>query len=43
MKYVKRKSFGPYEVAAHLDTGGMAEVYLARHHIDDTLMVVKLI
>gem|GEM_PF-1637544 len=30
-------------MVAHLDTGGMAEVYLARHHLDDTLMVVKLI
>ena len=43
MKHVERKSFGPYEVVAHLDTGGMAEVYLARHHVDDNLAVVKLI
>ena len=43
MKHIKRKSFGPYEVVAHLDTGGMAEVYLARHHVEDTLAVVKLI
>jgi len=43
MKHVRRESFGPYEVVAHLDTGGMAEVYLARHHVDDTLAVVKLI
>ena len=43
MKHIKRQSFGPYEVVAHLDTGGMAEVYLARHHVDDNLVVVKLI
>lgn len=43
MKYVRRKSFGPFEVVAHLDTGGMAEVYLARHHVDESLAVVKLI
>jgi serine/threonine protein kinase/tetratricopeptide (TPR) repeat protein len=43
LKYVRRKSFGPFEVVAHLDTGGMAEVYLARHHADESLAVVKLI
>jgi serine/threonine protein kinase/tetratricopeptide (TPR) repeat protein len=43
VKFIERQAFGPYEVVAHLDTGGMAEVYLARHHVEDTLAVVKLI
>ncbi len=43
MKIVEPKMFGPYRAVAHLDTGGMAEVYLAHNPDDNSLAVVKLL
>lgn len=43
MKTIEPKSFGPYLAVAHLDTGGMAEVYLAVNPEDNSLAVVKLL
>ncbi|MBW1810885.1 MAG: protein kinase [Deltaproteobacteria bacterium] len=43
MKTIERKVFGPYQTAAHLDTGGMAEVFLAQNRTDGSLAVIKLL
>jgi serine/threonine protein kinase/tetratricopeptide (TPR) repeat protein len=43
LKAIERKVFGPYQTAAHLDTGGMAEVFLAQNRTDGSLAVIKLL
>ena len=42
MELVIRSKIGPYEVAAHLDSGGMADVYLAHGNDPSDLVVVKV-
>jgi serine/threonine-protein kinase len=42
LKFVRRQTLGSFEIIAHLDTGGMAEVYLARDP-KGTFAVVKLL
>jgi serine/threonine protein kinase len=43
LRYVRRQRLASFEIVAHLDTGGMAEVYLARHEDGESLAVVKLL
>lgn len=43
MKFVKQQKLGQFEIAAHLATGGMAEVYLARDALSRELAVVKML
>ncbi len=43
MKFVKRQNLGQLEIVAHLATGGMAEVYLARDTLSRELAVVKML
>lgn len=42
MELVVRTSIGPFEMAAHLDSGGMADVYLAHGADPGRLVVVKV-
>jgi eukaryotic-like serine/threonine-protein kinase len=43
LKFVRRHELGQFEVVAHLATGGMAEVYLARDVLSHELAVVKML
>ncbi len=43
MKFVSQQKLGDFEIMAHLDTGGMAEVYLARQTGTQFLAVVKML
>ena len=43
MKYVRRQAVDGFQVAAHLDSGGMAEVYLATHGPKAELAVLKVL
>jgi serine/threonine protein kinase len=43
LKFVRQQKLGDFEIMAHLDTGGMAEVYLARQTGTQFLAVVKML
>jgi len=43
LKFVSQQKLGDFEIMAHLDTGGMAEVYLARQTGTQFLAVVKML
>ncbi|MBN2495287.1 MAG: protein kinase [Deltaproteobacteria bacterium] len=43
MEFVPRRSIGPFEIAAHLDSGGMADVYLARGPKPKSMLVIKVL
>ncbi len=43
MEFVPRKKIGPYEIAAHLDSGGMADVYLALGKNQKNYLVIKVL
>ncbi len=43
MEFVPRKKIGPYEIAAHLDSGGMADVYLALGENQKNYLVIKVL
>ena len=43
MEFIPRKKIGPYEIAAHLDSGGMADVYLALGKNQKNYLVIKVL